>query len=265
MSNNWLEIERKVIIVTGGTSGIGRQIVNTLLENGAIVYNVDLKDNPIDNEHYYFIQTDVTDEEAVQSTVSQILEEQSQIDVLVNNAGINLPRLLVDVKGEKPEYEINMKDLDLMFGVNLKGPILFSQEVGRQFVKNNKGIIVNIASEAGQEGSEGQSIYSATKAALIGFTRSWAKELGKYNIKVVAIAPGILEETGLRTKQYEEALAYSRNTTVDKLNGDYSKSIPLRRVGELKEVADLVCYLSSDKSSYITGTTINISGGKSRG
>ena len=175
MSNNWLEIERKVIIVTGGTSGIGRQIVNSLLENGAIVYNVDLKDNPIDNERYHFIQTDVTDEEAVQSTVSQILEEQSQIDVLVNNAGINLPRLLVDVKGEKPEYEINMKDLDLMFGVNLKGPILFSQEVGRQFVKNNKGIIVNIASEAGQEGSEGQSIYSATKAALIGFTRSWAK------------------------------------------------------------------------------------------
>ena len=81
----------------------------------------------------------------------------------------------------------------------------------------------------------------------------------------MAIAPGIIEETGLRTKQYEEALAYSRNITVDQLNGDYSKSIPLRRVGQLKEISDLVCYLSSNKSSYITGTTINISGGKSRG
>ena len=254
MAQNWLEINEKVIIVTGGTSGIGRQIVNSLLEN-----------DPIDNGNYHFIETDVTNKEAVEKTVNTIFEEQSRIDVLINNAGINLPRLLVDVKGEKPEYEINMKDLDLMFGVNLKGPILFSQEVSRHFVKQNKGIIVNIASEAGQEGSEGQSIYSATKAALIGFTRSWAKELGKHNIKVVAIAPGILEETGLRTKQYEEALAYSRNTTVDKLNGDYSKSIPLGRVGKLSEVADLVCYLSSDKSSYITGTTINISGGKSRG
>lgn len=265
MARNWLEISGKVIIVTGGTSGIGRQIVNSLLENDAIVYNIDLKDDPIDNKDYHFIEADVTSEEAVEKAVNTILEKQSRIDVLINNAGINLPRLLVDDKGERPEYEINMKDLDLMFGVNLKGPILFSQAVSRHFIKQNKGIIVNIASEAGQEGSEGQSIYSATKAALIGFTRSWAKELGKHNIKVVAIAPGILEETGLRTKQYEEALAYSRNTTVDKLNGDYSKSIPLGRVGKLSEVADLVCYLSSDKSSYITGTTINISGGKSRG
>ena len=151
MAQNWLEINEKVIIVTGGTSGIGRQIVNSLLENGAVVYNIDLIDDPIDNGNYHFIETDVTNKEAVEKTVNTIFEEQSRIDVLINNAGINLPRLLVDVKGEKPEYEINMKDLYLMFGVNLKGPILFSQEVSRHFVKQNKGIIVNIASEAGQE------------------------------------------------------------------------------------------------------------------
>lgn len=81
----------------------------------------------------------------------------------------------------------------------------------------------------------------------------------------MAIAPGIIEETGLRTKEYEKALSYSRNISVDQLNGDYSKSIPIKRVGKLTEIADLVCYLSSDRSSYITGTTINISGGKSRG
>jgi len=265
MTNNWLDIDNKVVIVTGGSSGIGKQIVHTLLDNGAIVYNADLRDNPVDHPQYHFKETNVAQGEQVRSTVVSIIEEQSQIDVLVNNAGINLPRLLVDAKGEKPEYEINMKDFDLMLGVNLKGPVLFSQEVTRYFVKAKKGVIVNVASEAGQEGSEGQSVYSATKAALINFTRSWAKELGKHNIRVVAIAPGILEETGLRTPEYEEALAYTRNMTVEQLNGDYSKSIPIRRIGELTEVADLVCYLSSEKSSYITGTTINISGGKSRG
>lgn len=262
---NWLDITDKVVVITGGSSGIGRKIVESLLENEAIVYNADMKDNPLDHKRYHYLETDVTQEENVKASVEQIVSEQNKIDVLINNAGINLPRVLVDVKGEKPEYEINMKDLDFMFSVNLKGPVLFSREVSRQFVKQQHGVIINVSSEAGQEGSQGQSIYSATKAALIGFTRSWAKELGSHNIRVVAIAPGILEETGLRTPAYEEALAYSRNTTVEGLNSDYSKSIPIGRVGELSEIADLVCYLASDKSSYITGTTINISGGKSRG
>ena len=198
-------------------------------------------------------------------SVETIMNKDNKIDVLINNAGINLPRLLVDYREENEEYQMNERDLDKMFNINLKGPVWLSQEVAKTQIKNKKGIIINIASEAGQEGSEGQSIYSATKAALIGFTRSWAKELGKHNIRVVAIAPGILEETGLRTKEYEEALAYTRNTTVDNLNGDYSKSIPVGRVGKLNEVADLVAYLSSDRSSYITGTTFNITGGKSRG
>ncbi|MGU3343706.1 SDR family oxidoreductase [Staphylococcus succinus] len=262
---NWLEIESKVVIVTGGSSGIGNEIVINLLENGAIVYNADLKDSNLNKKNYHFLQVDVTNRDIVQKAVNEVHNKEGKIDVLINNAGVNLPRLLLDSAGTHPEYEINDKDLNFMFDVNLKGPIWFSQAVTKYFIQQNSGKIINISSEAGQEGSEGQSLYSATKAALIGLTRSWAKELGKYNINVVAIAPGIIEETGLRTKQYEEALAYSRNITVDQLNGDYSKSIPLRRVGQLKEISDLVCYLSSNKSSYITGTTINISGGKSRG
>lgn len=262
---NWLEIESKVVVVTGGSSGIGNEIVINLLENGAIVYNADLKDSNLNEKNYHFLQVDVTNRDIVQKAVNEVHNKEGKIDVLINNAGINLPRLLLDSAGSHPEYEINDKDLNFMFDVNLKGPIWFSQAVTKYFIEQNAGKIINISSEAGQEGSEGQSLYSATKAALIGLTRSWAKELGKYNINVVAIAPGIIEETGLRTKQYEEALAYSRNITVDQLNGDYSKSIPLRRVGKLKEISDLVCYLSSNKSSYITGTTINISGGKSRG
>lgn len=265
MGSNWLNINEKVIIVTGGSSGIGKHIVESLLENNAVVYNTDLNNSDIKHENYHYIKVDVTDENQVEKAVKNVLNDYGKIDVLVNNAGINLPRMLVDVNGEKPEYEINTRDLDLMLNVNLKGPVLFAREVSRAFVKQNHGIIINVSSEAGQEGSEGQSIYSATKAALVGFTRSWAKELGRYNVNVTAIAPGILEETGLRTKEYEEALAYTRNTTVDNLNTDYSKSIPIKRVGKLDEIADLVCYLSSSRSSYITGTTINISGGKSRG
>lgn len=142
MGNSWLDIENKVVIVTGGSSCIGRQIVQSLLDNKAVVYNADLRDNPIDHSHYHFKETNVVDEEAVRSTVQSIFDEQSQIDVLVNNAGINLPRLLVDAKGEKPEYEINMKDLDLMLGVNLKGPVLFSQEVSRYFIKSKKALLL---------------------------------------------------------------------------------------------------------------------------
>ncbi|MCG7337818.1 SDR family oxidoreductase [Staphylococcus sp. ACRSN] len=263
--SNWLDIDSKVVIITGGSSGIGSVIVKSLLANGTIVYNADLKNSDEIHEHYNFIEVDVTDKNRVQEAVKSIYDNEKRIDILINNAGVNLPRLLSDTQGTHPEYEINERDLDFMFNVNLKGPIWFSQAVAKYFIKQQAGKIINISSEAGQEGSEGQSLYSATKAALIGLTRSWAKELGKHNINVTAIAPGIIEETGLRTPEYESALAYSRNITVDQLNGDYSKSIPLKRVGKLSEIADLVCYLSSSKSNYITGTTINISGGKSRG
>ncbi len=125
--------------------------------------------------------------------------------------------------------------------------------------------IVNVASECGQEGSIGQSLYAATKGANMALTRSWAKELGPHNIRVVAIAPGIIEKTALRTNAYNDALAYTRGTTADKLSTDYSKSIPLGREGKLSEIANLVVFLLSDRASYITGTCINISGGKSRG
>lgn len=141
-----------------------------------------------------------------------------------------------------------------------------AQAAAREMVKRNSGVIINMSSESGLEGSEGQSCYAATKAALYSLTRSWAKELGKYGVRVVALAPGILEKTALRTEAYEEALAYTRGITVEQLRKSYEKvSIPLGRVGRLSEVADLVCFLASDRASYIHGVTYNITGGKSRG
>ncbi|RLL41129.1 SDR family oxidoreductase [Oceanobacillus piezotolerans] len=266
MSKSWTDLEGKVVIVTGGDSGIGSHITETLQQNGANVVVADLNVGTEEKAaNLYTVQTDVTNKASVENMVRLTVEKYGHVDALVNNAGVNLPRLLVDVKGEKPEYEIDEKAFDFMVNVNQKGPFLCAQAVTRQFVKQNGGVIVNVTSEAGMEGSAGQSVYSATKGALNGFTRSWAKELGKHNIRVVGVAPGINEKTGLTTDAYNEALAYTRNVKVEDLESNYTSSIPLGRVGKLDEIADLVTYLVSDHSTYITGTTINISGGKSRG
>ena len=108
-------------------------------------------------------------------------------------------------------------------------------------------------------------LYAGTKAATYTLTRSWAKELGKHGVRVVGVAPGILEATGLRSPEYERALAYTRGITVEDLRAGYKKvSIPLARAGRLTEIADTVCFLASDRGGYIHGTTVNVSGGKSR-
>lgn len=266
MNESWLGLEGKVAIVTGGASGIGQHIVENLVKNGAqvVVSDLNTETGKRDNGAFH-IQCDVTNRQSVEAMVERTINEFGRVDILVNNAGVNLPRLLVDFYGEKKEYELNDKDFDFMIAVNQKGPFLSAQTVARRMIEQGEGVIINISSEAGMEGSAGQSCYSATKSALNGFTRSWAKELGKFNIRVVGVAPGINEKTGLTTSSYNEALAYTRGITVDDLGTDYSKSIPLGRVGKLDELGDFVSYLASNRASYISGTTLNITGGKSRG
>ena len=264
--SNWLGLENSVVVVTGGASGIGKHVVDSLVNAGAQTVVVDLNVKTGDMlDNAYCVQCNVTDPDSVNEMMKAVIDKYGKIDALINNAGINLPRLLVDVKGERPEFELNADSFDKMFAVNVKGLFLCAQAAAREMVKQGKGVILNMSSESGKEGSQGQSAYSATKGACDSFTRSWAKELGKYNIRVVAVAPGIMEATGLRTPAYNEALAYTRGVKPEDLSTDYSKVIPIGRDGKLDEVGDFCAYLVSDRASYITGTTLNISGGKSRG
>lgn len=264
---DWLGIKNKVAIVTGGSSGIGASIVEELLAEGVKVANFDLSEGQLTHDNLLFASVDVSNRESVEAGLAKVLETFGTVDALVNNAGINIPRLLVDSKEAKSEFELSDAIFDKMIAVNQKGVYLMSQAVGRVLAEKQSGVIINMSSESGLEGSEGQSCYAATKAAVNSFTRSWAKELGKQGVRVVGIAPGIMEETGLRTIQYETALAYTRNITVEELRAGYSKTstIPLGRSGKLSEVADLVCYFMSDRASYITGVTTNVAGGKTRG
>ena len=266
MSQNWLGIDGRVVIVTGGASGIGSHVVSTLKNAGAVPVIADVSvETGEERDGIFCVKCDVTSQESVQAMVDAVVAKYGKLDAIVNNAGVNLPRLLVDVKGEKPEYELNEKSFNIMFNINVKGLMYCAQAAAKQMLKQGGGVIINMSSESGKEGSQGQSAYSATKGACDSFTRSWAKELGKYNIRVVAVAPGIMEATGLRTPAYNEALAYTRGVKPEELSTDYTKVIPMGRDGKLDEVGELVAYLVSDRSSYTAGTTINISGGKSRG
>ena len=267
MAENWLNLSNQIVIVTGGSSGIGESIVKELLTQGVKVVNADIHSGKTEHENLFYVKTDVSSKADIDNLVQKVTEKYGKIDGLVNNAGINIPKLLVDAVDSDSKHEADEKSFDKMLNINQKGLFLLSQAVGKIFVNQKYGVIINMSSESGLEGSEGQSIYAATKAALNSFTRSWAKELGKYNIRVVGVAPGIMEETGLRTIEYETALSYTRGISIDQLREGYSKTtvIPLSRSGKLHEVANFVCYLLSEKASYITGVTYNISGGKTRG
>jgi sorbitol-6-phosphate 2-dehydrogenase len=270
---SWLNLEGKVAIVTGGACGIGRAVCSGLAEVGVLVVVADvdaegarlaaeeLKDKFGGN--HISTTTDVTDKASVDDMVKAALDAFSKIDILVNNAGILIPRLLVDTAGKE---ELTEQIWEKMVSINQKGYFLCAQAVARSMIETSRGgVIINMTSESGLEGSQGQSVYAATKAAIYSLTCSWAKELGKHNIRVVGIAPGIVEVTALRSEEYERSLSYARGITVEQLREKYEKaSIPLGRSGKLSEVANTVCFLVSERAGYIHGTVINVSGGKSR-
>lgn len=270
---SWLGIEGKVAIITGAAAGIGRACAEGLAEAGANVVIGDVNEEggrqavaeitqKFGGDHL-FASLNVTDKSSIDAMIVAVMDKYGRIDVLVNNAGILIPRLLVDPAGKE---ELTEQILDKMIAINIKGSFLCAQAAVREMLKQGSGVVINMSSESGLEGSHGQSVYACTKAAQYSMTRSWAKELGTRGIRVVGIAPGILEATALRTPEYERSVAYTRGVTVEQFRAAYEKvSIPLGRTGKLKEVADLVCFVASERSSYIHGTTLNITGGKSRG
>jgi len=266
---NWLDLKDKVVIVTGGANGIGYAVCEEFLKDGARVAVCDIgNDAPVfedaTDDNLLYLKTDVTSQAQVDEMFRKVQGKWGTVDVLVNNAGITVPRLLVDDDGN---YELDEATWDKVMNVNLKGLFFCSQAAARVMKAKGKGVIVNMSSECGLEGSEGQSVYAASKGAVNALTRSWAKELGKYGIRVVGVAPGVLEATALRTEAYEAALAYTRGITVEQLRAGYEKSgtTPLGRAGKLCEVAATTAFMASEKAGYITGVTLNVAGGKTRG
>lgn len=268
---NWIDLSDKVVIVTGGSMGIGEATVQDLYNCGASVAIFDVVPPKAEclSERVVYFNVDIRNKEQVENAVSQTVSCFGHIDALINNAGVTRPRILVDYYEEAPEYELDEDALNLMIDINMKGTYLVSQAVARYLYKQRFGIIVNLSSCAGLIGSRAHSGYAATKAAIHAFTMSWAKELGPFNVRVVGVAPGILDRTPSNNDEKYRAQAYGRGMGLDKKPEDffkgYKSSIPLGRPGHLYEVSNLICYLVSDHASYITGITIPVAGGKTKG
>ena len=260
--DKWLQLEGRNAVVTGAASGIGRAVAVALAEAGVRVIAADRAADAgagvaaelaggADAGHR-FAAVDVTDPDSVRALFAAA---PAPLDILVNNAGINLPAALRDVAPD---------DIARTLAVNQTGMILCAQAAAAGMAAAGSGVIVNMASESGLEGSAGQSVYAASKAAVYSLTRSWAKELGPLGVRVVGVAPGPLEPTGMTGAAYMAALANARGVTRQAIEQGYASAIPLGRPGTLAEVANVVVFLASPRASYVTGTVVNVSGGKSR-
>lgn len=240
---------KKVALITGATRGIGKQIALTFAKEGydiAINYrkeNAELtntkKEIEENNVKCLAVQGDVSSFEDCERFVKEIINEYGRIDVLVNNAGITKDMLLMRMKKE---------DFEQVIDTNLVGTFNVTKNVIPFMMKARTGRIINISSVVGISGNAGQTNYSASKAGIIGFTKSLAKELASRNILVNAVAPGFIETD-------------MTDVLKDEIKEGISKTIPLKRMGTTQDVANVVKFLASDDSSYITGQVISVDGG----
>ena len=242
-------LKGKNVIVTGATRGIGREIALTLAQNGANIAmnyrNLNSEVEDLINEIKSFgvdalaIKCDVSITEEVDNFVKEVKSNYNTIDILVNNAGITKDGLILRMKEE---------DFNDVLDVNLKGTFNTTKSVSSIMVRQKYGKIINISSVVGIAGNAGQCNYAASKAGVIGFSKSVARELASRNINVNVVAPGYINTD--MTKNLP-----------DKVKEEIIKSIPMKKIGDPKEVANLVLFLSSNLSDYITGQVINVDGG----
>ncbi len=242
-------LQGKTAIVTGGSRGIGRAICVALAKEGANVvtcyaHGADGANETVKLCQEYgvkaeAVKADVAENDDVAAMITKVKTEYGSVDILVNNAGITKDNLIL---------KMNEADFNQVIDTNLKGAFLCIQNVARIMLKQKSGKIINISSVVGVSGNAGQANYAASKAGLIGMTKSVAKELGSRGITVNAVAPGFIE-TDMTAKLPAEV--------VDEMK----KSIPMKSMGRVEDVANLVTFLASDRARYITGQVICVDGG----
>jgi 3-oxoacyl-[acyl-carrier protein] reductase len=242
-------LNNKIALVTGGARGIGREIVLKLASEGANIAFTDIKLEGAADEVVKLvqqkgvkataIQSDVRNLAEAQNTVDAVVKEYQRIDILVNNAGITRDNLIMRMSED---------EWDSVIAINLKGTFNFCKAASRQMLGQREGKIVNIASVVGVMGNAGQVNYSASKAGVIGITKTLAKEFASRNIQVNAIAPGFIDTdmTQKLNQQQREAL---------------TNVIPMKRIAKPEEIASVVAFLASPAASYITGQVVNVDGG----
>ena len=241
--------EKKTVLVTGGSRGIGKEVALKYAENGYnIVINYVSSNTDVEELKKEFeqkgaealiLKADVTNTQEVENVVNKAIEKFGTIDVLVNNAGITKDNLLMRMTEE---------EFDKVININLKGTYVVTKAVIKYMMKKRCGSIINLSSVVGVAGNAGQCNYSASKAGIIGFTKSLAKELSSRNIRVNAVAPGFIETD-------------MTSVLSDSVKENINSQIPLKRMGSPREVANVIYFLGNDDSSYITGQVINVDGG----
>ena len=243
-----MELKDKVALVTGGGQGIGQVIGDNLARSGAHVVLGDINLENAEKSAKAILANggsasatllNVADPENVKEVFDSIVKEFKPLDILVNNAGITKDGLFVRMKED---------DWDQVLAVNLKGSFLCGQQAAKQMMKQRQGAIVNIASIVGVMGNAGQANYAASKAGLIGLTKTMARELAPRNITVNAVAPGFIDTEMTRVLD-------------EKIRDKLIEQIPLSRLGLPEDIANSVAFLVSSRSSYITGQVLNVNGG----
>lgn len=236
------EFKDKVVIVTGGSRGIGKAIAVKLAEAGAkvtVTYKNSIESAEFDAAGIKHAQCDASVTADVQAFVDAVVKDNGRVDILVNNAGLTKDGLLM---------RMSEGDWDAVLNTNAKGVFNFTKAVCRQMISQKQGKIINISSVVGITGNAGQANYAASKAAVIGFTKSIAKELASRNINVNCIAPGYVD-TDMTSK------------LSDTIKQGILQSVPLKRIGSGDDIANAVMFLASDASAYITGQTLCVDGG----